>query len=908
MSSWISPSRRSAWSAGHRPAASLRAADPLLLVVDACLAGVIFFAPLVLGGRHDLGRMVFIVLATSGAVAWFVRQALRNERSAPHWAARVIFALAGSLLVLQLVPLPASLLAQWSPRIGQLLPLWAGSRDAGELGVWQTLSLAPQATRLALAMLAAYGLLFFTVLGRVQDDQDAARLMRWIGLSAGLMAAIGLLQFVVSNGKFLWVYEHPSRDASERLSGAFANRNHFAHFLSLGIPALAAWLALRGRPLAAGCDRKMRSGALRQCLGLNDGQALAAAALLVFVAATALVSCSRGGTLALAVAGGMATIALYRVHLISARRAITLLATGVALLLAVSLVGADAMIQRLGSLTSQSLDEIDESAARRKIWQANIAAIRAGGWFGAGAGSHTQVYPVYLSDPPAKRYTHAESGYLQVVTENGLAGSLLLACGLSAAAGGCFRALRRAESPTAKACAAASAAALAASAAHSLCDFVWYIPACLSLTLIYVACAVRLGELGGARTSNAHAAGACDLQSPSRRHPWRLLATAAAAVLAAAFAVGEFVGPAAASLSWDAYQRMSNAHRDFTHKLLTLSPEKMAAELAASRAAQQAALEAMIAELDAVLSRDGRCEIAHRELAKRALQLFDLEQELSDNPMPAAQIRDAAIASQFRSSAELRAWLARAVGSPGKWLDVALDHARQAASLSPLDGECYASLAAVCFLRGERFPEVDAYLSQAVLVRPYDGDLLFDVGQQWVGRGLAALGYGCWAQAYRVEGPHRLLIARCIAGQLPVADLLKDFAPGWDALPEFWRAVRAAPPAEVQAFLAYAEGQARRETDRLQPIQAAAVWRTLAQMEAEAGRVDRATALILRSSEAYPEDFQTRRMCGFALAEAGRFDEAAPHLRWCLERRPDDVGVQNLLTRAGRERLAARPR
>ena len=42
------------------------------------------------------------------------------------------------------------------------------------------------------------------------------------------------------------------------------------------------------------------------------------------------------------------------------------------------------------SLTSQSLDEIDESAARRKIWQANIAEIRAGGWFGAGAGSHAR--------------------------------------------------------------------------------------------------------------------------------------------------------------------------------------------------------------------------------------------------------------------------------------------------------------------------------------------------------------------------------------------------------------------------------------------------------------------------------------------------------------------------------------
>ena len=156
------------------------------------------------------------------------------------------------LLALQLAPLPAGWIGRLAPRTADLLPLWSGTASPGELGVWNTLSLAPQATRLALAMLLAYAVLFVTVMQRLRREADVVRLVKWIGISSGVMAAIGLLQHIVPNGKFLWVYEHPSRDAGERLSGAFANSNHFAHFLSLGAPALAAFATqvfTPGRPL-----------------------------------------------------------------------------------------------------------------------------------------------------------------------------------------------------------------------------------------------------------------------------------------------------------------------------------------------------------------------------------------------------------------------------------------------------------------------------------------------------------------------------------------------------------------------------------------------------------------------------------------------------------------------------------
>jgi tetratricopeptide (TPR) repeat protein len=316
----------------------------------------------------------------------------------------------------------------------------------------------------------------------------------------------------------------------------------------------------------------------------------------------------------------------------------------------------------------------------------------------------------------------------------------------------------------------------------------------------------------------------------------------------------------------------------------------------------------MIGELAEVVDRHPACHAAHSALANRCLQRFNLKQAESDNPMPASQILGAAVASKFGSSAELRAWLDRAVGANSQWLDRALIHAWAALRLAPLEGEAYAVLAEVCFLAGEGLPQADAYLGQATRVRPYDGDLMFEIGVQWASRGALEPALACWAQALRAKGPHRIQAARCVAGQFPIDEILKRFAPEWDTLPEHWRAVRASTPDEITAFLAYAEEQARRETTGMAPVHAARVWRTLAEMEAEANRPQRVLSILTHSFRLYPEDYPTRRMLGFALVKAGRWDEGMFHLQWCLDRRAGDVAVERELKHAGRQRLAARPR
>src|SRR5205085_1662887 len=67
---------------------------------------------------------------------------------------------------------------------------------------------------------------------------DIERLLSAIAVATVLMATLGLLQYLTSNGKFLWIYEHPHRHTMDAVKGPFINKNHFAHMLALGVGAL----------------------------------------------------------------------------------------------------------------------------------------------------------------------------------------------------------------------------------------------------------------------------------------------------------------------------------------------------------------------------------------------------------------------------------------------------------------------------------------------------------------------------------------------------------------------------------------------------------------------------------------------------------------------------------------------
>ena len=216
----------------------------LLRIVDGCTAGCIFLVPLLLGGSHPLGQLALLALALVMAAAWTLRQCRGDRRAVWRATAATPLLLGGAvLLALQIVPWPAGWLERLSPHTADLLPLWnSHAPPAARLGTWQTLSLTPAATRTALALLLAYAAVFWVTVQRIEQLPDVERVLRWCGLSAAAVAALGLVEFFAGNGKLFWFYEHPYANTLDVVRGSFVNRNHFADFLALGIGPLIWWM------------------------------------------------------------------------------------------------------------------------------------------------------------------------------------------------------------------------------------------------------------------------------------------------------------------------------------------------------------------------------------------------------------------------------------------------------------------------------------------------------------------------------------------------------------------------------------------------------------------------------------------------------------------------------------------
>ena len=172
--------------------------------------------------------------ATIAAAVWWLRQSLLPRQYWRRSAAHLLLLAAIGLVAMQLAPLPPAWTSELSPKTSEMLTLWGEGGPSG-FGTWQQISLTPAEGRNGLVLLLAYALVFWVTVQRVRSMEDAERLLRWVAYSAVGMGLFGLLQYFTDNGKFFWVYQHPFAVTEDGAKGAFTNRNHFAHFLALGI-------------------------------------------------------------------------------------------------------------------------------------------------------------------------------------------------------------------------------------------------------------------------------------------------------------------------------------------------------------------------------------------------------------------------------------------------------------------------------------------------------------------------------------------------------------------------------------------------------------------------------------------------------------------------------------------------
>ena len=465
---------------------------------------------------------------------------------------------------------------------------------------------------------------------------------------------------------------------------------------------------------------------------------------------------------------------------------LVLAASLVAVVLAVCIYGQQRLASRLATLTAGSLEQVDRRGGRRHVWSAALAAVPDFAIVGTGVGSHREVYPRYFPHESDVEYTHTENGYLQILLETGVCGFALLLSGCLLVGFWLFTALRRTSSASMTACGAALAASCVVSAVHSLVDFVWCIPACMSLVVIQIAGAARLSRL-----SRPSSPAACDANDKA---PSTWLAGVRPAAVFTLLVTGlglgwirTLDGPARAAPHWDDYLAMSLAAGTAGADDQRVGRQLRWHEVNLS---DPQTLDLMTSHLQRALRLHPDDARANLRYATVSLRRFELAQKTAENAMSLWDVRQAARAAGFPSREAQDHWLTVALGDHRVYLDEALQAATRAVQLCPLQGQAYLHLAELAFLQQPDPRMQQALLDQALRVRPYDGTVLFCLGREAVLQGQWDTGLAYWRQAFQHTPDIQDEIIRAVAPQVAPAIFVTIFQPDRQGLRKLFQYYR----------------------------------------------------------------------------------------------------------------------
>lgn len=840
---------------------------------DAGLMLAIFAVPFAFGGRHSIGQFLLVVAAVWSALSWALLQFLSPY---PNWIRSrlepVLFVILG-IGVLQIIPLPDAITSLLSPHASEILPMWQAADGSSSIGFeWPYLSLTVTETRAGLAVGIAYVMLFLVTVQRIRDVRDAGRIMKWIALSGGVMVVFGLLQYLLSNGKMFWAFEHPQVTTADRPIGAFLNKNHFSQFVAVCIGPLVWWLMSRMESRTDSSRPDWSSGNVPKVVGIVSIAALVA---LAFVAV--LMARSRGGFLAIGAASVVLVFGLYAKTLISKRQLGAMCGIGLTVCLLLGIVGHD----KLGRI----MDRLDtwSDNGRFPIWQANIESISDSPIIGTGIGSHRYVYPQYLDQPfQDGEYSHAESSYLQILTETGLVGFAVCVVCVLMCFYWCCRGVKISRSRESSLVLCAATATLVASCVQSIGDFVWYIPGCMVIVVLMMACAFRVYQMERDQLAPP---------ATDRVRPMPRLALAGGAFCTLMLGVwmgSQWLPRAMAEPHWLNYRRVV---------LAPMTGRDIATDDGSTR------LKQVIVAMRKATAANANDPRFHVRLAAQYTRLFHVLQKNSENAFPLNQLRDAAQSGGFESDEEMREWLNRAVGDHIQYAYAAEQHVRRAIELNPLEARGYLYLSELGFLSGAPAGFGRECVAQAMTLRPYDAQVLFAAGrdarldedlEKWI---------ELWKLAFHRDEAIQTQIIQQLAEWTPAPAriIAEAFEPDIEALERTAEILHAMElPGERDQTLALLAVQLTERAAETDNRNRSTDWLKAAAAFAQIGKQDRVAECLQSAYEATPNSFVVRLEYGGWLLRNGQTAEAGRHLDWCHRMNPDHPKLNKLLGQLNR--------
>ena len=407
------------------------------------------------GGLSLIDWNASLLILGLAAVTYWPR-AERSDTAPPiaGWLGWMVLILP-IFVALQMVPLPSSLLRVLSPTRAAVLD---SLENVTHVSGFAPFSITPAVTFAYLFRIIGYTLAFLLIrelAWRSWKQRSWSAVIPIIAI-AGIEAAFGLIQ----------------NTSAAEAEGTYFNRNHFAGLLEMALPLSIGYAIV----LFKGDRRRAPSIA-----GVLRGYLLAAVAVLIL--AGLLVSLSKMGFVAgLCGLFAMGALALWP-ELKGWRRSAAVGGLVLAFFLLFVFLPSDELVNRFGGLLSEPSMS---GEGRLPIWVNSLRLIKAYKVFGSGLGTYGTAILRYQTAVVDRDFTHAHNDYLELLSDLGIIGFLLIAGIMALIFVNAVRAAVAGPDRNTQYLGLGCVGAMTAIGVHSLADFNLYIPA-NALVLAWIA-------------------------------------------------------------------------------------------------------------------------------------------------------------------------------------------------------------------------------------------------------------------------------------------------------------------------------------------------------------------------------------------------------------------------------------
>ena len=340
-----------------------------------------------------------------------------------------------------------------------LLALMQSYAWTGINGLRQSLSFNVEATRSTLFIITILLLGFLLGTNIFKATAALQKLTKFLVIFGFLYAFVSLVLYLAWKQNINWL--KPTMHGSP--FGSFVNRNHFAGYIELLFPLPVSLLIILRHEL----EQKILYVAsatlmgIAVCFSLSRGGMISLTAQILLLFAFSSWQKHTLPSEAHATNKSQLTVLLSIIGLVSL------------IIFGLYSIGANSVILRLG-------DEDD----RAGIWRNSLRIFQAHPFWGTGLGTFETVFPIYADDKGLDVAAESHSDYLQVLTDTGLLGALILLVFLSVYGVNARRAMQ-ANQPLFQALALASTVSIAGLLVHSFFDFNLQLPSHALLFLLH---------------------------------------------------------------------------------------------------------------------------------------------------------------------------------------------------------------------------------------------------------------------------------------------------------------------------------------------------------------------------------------------------------------------------------------